>query len=752
MSKEESGTFTIAEKKKKKKVIIITCVVIAVVIALAFVWSAIKKKEAIQEISTEAEFIEFFEDGFPIKTTGDDITTYVLENDITITRTDLQNKDMKQYSDKIASGDSSEDEARITNGCNDTIIFDGKGHTIKNLTLTGYCASLFGKVGTNASSKDGNITIKNVTFDNLTINGIGSTGALISYLNEGSTATFENVKIINSSISSTEDEAVGGLIGVSNKGQIKIVNCSIENSKVIAENATNVGGIIGSVHNHANPAKISTIGNCKNINTEVKGLKSVGGVVGEYKDDWFSGKDANGKEVDEDIIEFKGLENSGKIYASDVVAGGVIGNLSLSNDLNITFDNCKTQTAIYESTNTTVYAHSNVGGILGSTSYNGDALVVATGSQITFKNCENNQMVYGGENIGGIVGYLNDKFWNIKFIDSTNNKDVKGTTKVGGIAGTIAGTIYGGEQFSFTNCKNTRSAIGNESNSSYIGGILGYNDNLNPLFTNCKNIGDVSAKITGKSYIGGISGRYGTFVDCENSMDIKSDTQLSWENVGGIVGSGEGSTFTNCSNSGNIIDHTKSTGVTASYIGGIAGYTNQLVMNGCSNTGTIAGTDCVGGLVGKSDATWGVSPKNTLINCSNTGNVYAFGQSSTTTDNYTNDNADDVKGKIGLIIGSFHSGTLIFEFTNVIVNGNIYVVKDTDYVGGWCGYFAEGDVNTLKNGITNSTIEYQIFLSQNISENCATNIKYGNKIFEDETSDFNNPTSTSLDTFTYSEE
>ena len=750
MSKEESGTFTITEKKKKKKIIIITCVVVAIVVAMAFVWSAFKKKMAVQEIKTEADFIEFFEGGFPVRTTGDDITTYVLKNDIIITRTDLKNPDMKKYADSIASGNYTEEEARITNGCNDTIIFDGKGHTIKNLTLTGYCASLFGKVGTNASSKDGNITIKNVTFDNLTINSVGPTGALISSLNEGSTATFENVKIINSTIKCEEETSVGGLIGASNEGKLNIKNCSIENSQIIAENATNVGGIAGSVLNAVQ--ENSTISDCKNINTEVTGLKQVGGIIGEYKDTYVDTLGMYGDKVDEETIEFKGLQNSGKIFATDVTAGGIMGSLSHCNDLNISFKNCKTN----DGSDPTVTATRNVGGILGATNYNSNGFVVATGSQIEFNNCENNQMIIGSERVGGIVGAINNKFWDVRFVNLINNRDIYGGSKTGGIAGAIDGTIYGGEQFSFTNCKNIRCIYGRGTDSSYIGGILGYNDNLNPMFTKCENLENEGSFISGKSYIGGISGRYGTFVNCENEMDIKHDNvlQLTWSYVGGIVGSGEGSTFTNCVNSGNIIDHTRSTGVTATYIGGIAGYTDQLVMTGCSNSGTIAGSDCVGGLVGKSDATWGISPKNTLINCSNSGNIYAFGQSSTTEDNYMNDYADDVKGKIGLLIGSFHSGTLIFEFTNVTVNGNVYIIKDTDYVGGWCGYFAEGDVNTLKNGITDSTIEYNIYFSQNVSDNCKTKFKYGETIFEDEVSGFNNPSINPIenDEFVYSEE
>lgn len=747
MGKEENQVFKITAKKKKVTTIVIIFVLIVAVFGAAFGYSAYKKINSIYKIDSEEEFIECFEDGFSNKPGIVTLKGYALENDITITKTDIKNPDMKMYANKIEHG-SNEEKARITNGYNSTIVFDGNGHTIKNLTLTGYCASLFGKVGTNASSEDANITIKNVTFDNLTINGIGSTGALISYLNEGSTATFENVKIINSSITCAEDSPVGGLIGQSSKGKLHIKNCSIENSVITAENATNVGGIAGSILNAVQ--ENSTVADCKNVNTQVKGLKNVGGIIGEYKDTYVDTLGNYGDRVDEERVFFKGFENSGKISATETSAGGIIGNLSYVSKLNIEFIDCKTGTAKVSGTDTFVSASNNVGGILGSATCNESALTVKTGAQITFQNCENNQSVSGGENIGGIVGLLDDNFWSVKVTGSTNNKDITATSKAGGIVGGIEGTIVGGNQFSFTNCKNTGNVLG-QGNASYIGGILGYNKDLNPFFENCKNVG-TSCRIVGKKYVGGISGQYGTFMGCENSMEIKGNNQSVFEYIGGIVGSGEKSTFTNCSNSGNIMDYTNAN-VVATYIGGIAGYTNQLVMEGCSNSGTVAGSDCVGGLVGKSEANI-LSPKNQLKNCSSTGDIYAFGQATTVLENYTNDDVGDVKGKIGVMIGHFVTGERVLEFSSVTANANIYIIGDTDYVGGWCGYCliggGEAIQNAVQNGSADLNVSYKIYLSQNVSDICKSNFKYGEKAFNEVIAGFNNPTA--VETFTYNEE
>ena len=452
---------------------------------------------------------------------------------------------MDSYDKKLNSGDSTEIEARKVSSYEYTMVIYGKGHTIKNLTLSGYTASLFGNVS-------GNVTVKNLTFDNLTINVIGPTGALVSSLYENSKARFENVKIINSKITCNEDSPVGGLVGSSNQSRLHIKDCSIENSTIVASSATNVGGIAGYVLNAVQ--ENSTINNCENKSTTIKGLKHVGGIVGEYRDTYVDTLCIYGDEVDEEIIEFNNLESFGTIEAIENKTGGIIGNLSFCDDLNIKFVNCKTSTSTDGSFLTDISGVNDVGGILGSANSNLSALTVSTGSQIIFNNCENKQMIQGNNNIGGIVGFIDDKFWDVKFIDCYNNENIFANSNIGGIAGNIEGSILGGHQFSFTNCQNLGSIVGSKE-GQYIGGILGYNNKLNPLFTNCKNLGENDEWMSGRMYIGGISARYGTFVDCQNTMYIRwsnyaNDFQNIWQYVGGIVGSGEGSTFTNCSNSG----------------------------------------------------------------------------------------------------------------------------------------------------------------------------------------------------------
>ncbi len=694
-------------------------------------------------IGNEADFAQYFEEGFDMTYLEDHgwiyshkipVIAYELTEDITITRTDLKNSNMNQYSEKLSM------EKNIENsGGSSTTILDGKNHTIKNLTLSGFGASLLA-----ITNWETNVIIKNITFDNLTINGKGPTGALLSFnkynRNDNCKVTFENVHIINSTITNEGNYPIGGFIGHADGMIGTIKNCSVKNTTINGVDAEDCGGFIGK-NSLSIRGELLTVSDCESKNNTISGTSNVGGFFGELHQSYADYKADR-------LFEFKNLTNSSSVTATDNRAGGIAGHLSYWDYSNFIFDTCKneenaTYTAEIKSTN------NSAGGILGSANWNGSWVYIPAGCQINFKNCTNNMRVTAKENVGGISGYISDKFWYVNYNNckNLNYGTVDGIHNIGGISGSIDGTILGGKQFTYTNCENNAMIYGF---GSYIGGIAGYNAALNPLFTNCKSTSQHNW-ITGEQYVGGISSRYGTFVDCENTMDIKHNGTLQtlWKYVGGIVGSGDNSTFTNCSNSGDIIDYTKCTGVDASYIGGIAGYTSKLLMSGCSNSGTIAGNECVGGLVGKSDAAFLEGQKNTLINCSNTGDIYAFGQTTTTQDNY---DEKTVKGKIGLLIGSFFTGTLIFEFNNVTVNGNIYIINDTDYVGGWCGYFEEGSVNTFKNDISDSTIDYKIYLSQNVTNICKNNYKYGSNIFDVEgnVGDFNNPTTTP-ESFTYSE-
>lgn len=131
-------------------------------------------------------------------------------------------------------------------------VFDGQGHTIKNLTVsksydkipTGIFAGLFGSVLGNKGSV---AEIKNVTLENATV--------------------IESTEAASSSQKNAVKQGTAALVGYGKN--IVVENCNVKNSYV--EN--NVLGITGGLIGHALGADIS---NCKVTDTEVKGISNEG--------------------------------------------------------------------------------------------------------------------------------------------------------------------------------------------------------------------------------------------------------------------------------------------------------------------------------------------------------------------------------------------------------------------------------------------------------------------------------------------
>ncbi|MBE8951553.1 MAG: hypothetical protein SR1Q7_00205 [Quinella sp. 1Q7] len=134
--------------------------------------------------------------------------------------------------------------------------FDGDGHTISNLTITGKSkyVGLFGNVG-----KGG--TVQNVTLDNVNVSGKDSVGGLIAYNYE---SRITNCKINTCNING--EYFVGGLIG-SNYGEVN--DCAVIGGTV--NGWGRVGGLIGVGG-----------GTIKNnfVNATVYGESLTGGLVG----------------------------------------------------------------------------------------------------------------------------------------------------------------------------------------------------------------------------------------------------------------------------------------------------------------------------------------------------------------------------------------------------------------------------------------------------------------------------------------
>ena len=149
----------------------------------------------------------------------------------------------------------------IGDDCNATFdgIFDGKNHTIKNLTSTetaqkgdGYiCTGLFGAIYGSAQIKNLIIENVNINVGNYTGNNVG---AVVGFVYSANGAVIENVKVIGDiQINAPGAYGVGAIVGYAYYGNsLTIKNCSVagnDGSAITAKSASS--GIIGYSSNYA---------------------------------------------------------------------------------------------------------------------------------------------------------------------------------------------------------------------------------------------------------------------------------------------------------------------------------------------------------------------------------------------------------------------------------------------------------------------------------------------------------------------
>lgn len=123
-------------------------------------------------------------------------------------------------------------------------VFDGQGHTIRNMTVNNAsvdanCASgLFGWI------ESANAVVRNVTVADASVAGHHNVGAIAGWAN----CTIENCTVVDSTITAThanddaDGDKVGGILGYSNDAKMlnnKVANCTINGNR-------DVGGIVGA--------------------------------------------------------------------------------------------------------------------------------------------------------------------------------------------------------------------------------------------------------------------------------------------------------------------------------------------------------------------------------------------------------------------------------------------------------------------------------------------------------------------------
>jgi len=367
-----------------------------------------------------------------------------------------------------------------------TGVFDGDNKILKNFSIQA-TASYTGLFAYNTG------TIQNLTIDSASIetNACNYIGILCGYSKgkkEGSEyveGIIRSCHVIKTTVNGKD--YIGGIAGCSS-GVIE--DCSITESSVTAAACLNgkTGGIVG--HNYGDVTL------SKNIDTEVNGLQSVGGLIG------YASKSTN-------EFTISGCSSNGEVTGTENV-GGLIGLLANGN-----IDDC-------HSTGNVVADSANyVGGLVG---------YCKSG---TVKNSYHTTgSVKGSQSVGGLIGQDigSDTKRNV-IKDCYSSGDVNGQTNVGGL---IGDSRYSDIKVESGNTYSSCNVFGDTSFGSAVGGLIGYCNGTN-IAGNSGNKIYTEGTVEGHTNVGGLIGQiysWGTVTGCYHQDGIVQGTTF----VGGLIG------------------------------------------------------------------------------------------------------------------------------------------------------------------------------------------------------------------------
>lgn len=558
---------------------------------------------------------------------------------------DLKNEEWTPIGTIVYTGEFGRSEERYFKGT-----FDGDGHQIANLTITGRneYVGLFGYV-------------RNATIQNCNV-----AGEVSGY------------------------NAVGGIVGAVDGKTNNILNCSFQGN--VTGNVY-VGGIVGQVQNQCE------VSSCYAIGTVHGGNDKVGGIAGEGRgaikncyalaDVSAGGKFVGGIAGDASSVTIENCYYSGEVSARGS-AGGIVGNVwrgTIQNCVSLAESVTGSNTNrivgnIYNLTLTNNYAWSDP-------ALSADDATGLNGADLTYTNGTLSKQfseIFGEDNsawqftdnglpilkdVGGTqlselpkcmtgVGfdgfgiktnpyliedaedlkllaekvnsgeaYANTYFKQTADIDlnnETNWTPIGTVTNDGKDARPFKGT-FDGDGYKITKLKVT----GNSDNAGLFGNVWG------ATIQNC----NVTGEIEGNNFVGGIVGSTGKntkILNCSFQGDVKGN-----ECVGGIAGWGVGK-IKNCYALADVT-------AASAGAGGIAGKAYGVTIENCYYSGRVSASRFAGGIAGY------VSGAKTIRNC------VSLAESVTAGINSVNRIAGGVRDKINLI--NNHS----YNRTKLVING-----------------------------------------------------------------------------------
>lgn len=391
---------------------------------------------------------------------------------------------------------------------------------------------------------------------------------------------------------------VGGLAGLWVADKNVTVTGTVEVSASVEGTVTETGGLFGILEDSEINVDNFTIGTQSGSGSmNVKGVENVGGIAGRINNAILSGSqifdftnNAKGVLGIPDPKAFRSSFN-GMIRGENKV-GGITGAAKNSSILHINCGATVTATGekiggivgIYETSDTshsmedctftgtvTPNLNNNVGGIAGHL----ESLM-----STKMVDCVNYSPINGGDNTGGIIGYLykSHTYMGAPVIEINwvvNAASVEGGNNVGGIVGRAYTNVEDDDalihyNINIANCMNIGTVTARGGNSEEgLGGIIGRTGALTQIYA-CANHGSVEAK--GRLHaVGGIVGRLGVdpklsryedynaqAIECINLGSVNSTNRDN--HLGGIAGYGEEGNrcgVTKCRNDGQILPDQK---------------------------------------------------------------------------------------------------------------------------------------------------------------------------------------------------
>ena len=557
-------------------------------------------------------------------------------------------------------------------------IFDGKGYTVSNLSLSGTTqVAPFGNV------EEG--TIKNVSFSNISMTASGQRAAGIAARTVD--ATIDNCHVLSGTIQGTNQNGGIVAVNVAGTGKTQISNCS-NAASVSGTTGGGNGGIVGYVYS----GDVVVYDCINNGDVTSTGTNTTGGIVGSI-DTTQSTLEINLCELGKTTI----VKNSAEATSPRATCGYIIGNgngtvvkvvgsgritdiittvsefdsfrtaastspyyryqvakLAADLDFGNTDHSITTFYGLLDGDGHTINGFKKSGAsqiaLLGNCAYGGvknlklsnvditatterAAAIAGRSEDSSYKNIEIlSGTIVGNKLSGGIVGVVVTS--TTRMLNCVNRASVEGeTSSLGGLIGSITSTNASAV---INNCKNYGGVTSNSA--GYVGGFVGSINDITSsnvcTILDSVNEGNISSATSGKA---GIIGQFVTLkaatnvniVNCKNKGSVFGSSEYSagifggWSTVPSDASYILNFTIKNTKNSGSISG-------TGNGCGGIVGATNgvqdYLIIKiiDCENIGTISGAAYVGGISGLIRNT-STTNESIIDGCKNYGDVTSTG-------------------------------------------------------------------------------------------------------------------------------